>query len=331
MNFDLQKIAVSDPNNMPGQSAMPKWIRFMLWAGWEMRMNNSDSRQIMVMLLPERYCCSAFCALGAVMAGSTLSPSSITWNDLRSLCEGETIFLLIEHGGKLKPVAGTVGKFDDGSVAEGRWIHVTSGNKALNGASVMVLKDNVEKYGLSHTAHASQIKLGKLKKISGLFSKTVSGYDESWIVSNSIESAVVTNKTEWLRQIEGLNIVLPKEPEGAGKFSFELSSLLMISDCRETPSSHTRVVSSLSIENTGGVPLVILDGADALSKWESCLNGNLIVLLSRSEFTEEAQNILSMLSSYRDDSLLMELGVDPVELMPADSEISLFALPGLQV
>lgn len=193
----------------------------------------------------------------------------------------------------------------------------------------MVLKNNIEKYQISITPHASQIKLGKLAKLSKFYNRTINGYQESWIVGNNIESAVVTNKAAWTRQIEGVNVTSNGSSKAATDHSFELSKLLMITDCDEMPSSHTRIISSMSSEDAEDVPLVILDGMEALSKWESYMQSNVIVLLSRSEFTEEAENIISMLSTYRDDDLLQNMEINPVEVMPSDSEMALFALQGI--
>lgn len=325
----ISEIMITDSTPEMAFQPVPKWIEFMIWAGWKMRTNISKSRQIMVMLLPERYCCSAFCSLGAVMAGSTFPCDSISWEEFEKFNEGKSIFLLVEHRGKIKPVEGVVGEFTNDINTEGRRVKIQSRNKNLNGASVLVLKSNIEKYQISITPHASQIKLGKLTKLSRFFNKTINGYQESWIVGNNIESAVVTNKVAWIRQIEGVNVISNNAPKGAANHSFELSKLLMIADCNETPSSHTRIISSVSSEDIEGVPLVILDGIEALSKWESYMQSNVIVLLSRSEFTEEAENIISMLSTYRDDDLLQNMEIDPTEIMPSDSEMALFALQGL--
>lgn len=307
----------------------PKWIEFMIWAGWKMRTNISKSRQIMVMLLPERYCCSAFCSLGAVMAGSTFPCNSIKWKEFENFDEGKSIYLLIEHRGKIKPVEGVVGEIVNDINAQGRRVKIQSRNKNLDGASVLVLKNNIEKYQISITPHASQIKLGKLTKLSRFFSDAINGYQESWIIGNNIESAVVTNKAAWIRQIEGISVTSDGSPKVSANHSFELSKLLMIAGCDEMPSSHTRIISSISSEDVEDVPLVILDGMEALSKWENYMQSNVIVLLSRSEYMEEAENIISMLSTYRDDNLWQNMEINPVEIMPSDSEMALFALQGV--
>lgn len=132
MSFDFSTVSelqITDSDDGLGQSGMPKWIEFMIWAGWKMRTNISDSRQIMVLLLPERYCCSAFCSLGAVMAGSTFPCDSITWKEFENFDEGKSIFLLIEHRGKIKPVEGVVGEFINDINAQGRRVKIQSRNK----------------------------------------------------------------------------------------------------------------------------------------------------------------------------------------------------------
>ncbi len=48
------ELLITDSGSGMELQAIPKWIEFMIWAGWMMRNANSDSRQIMVLLLPER-------------------------------------------------------------------------------------------------------------------------------------------------------------------------------------------------------------------------------------------------------------------------------------
>lgn len=320
---------VSDSTSEFTDHTLPKWIQFMIWAGWVMRTNNTNSRQIMAMLLPERYCCSAFCSWGAVIAGSTLPCASITWDEFASFDDGMKIYLLVDHDKKIKPVEGVVGDFYNDNGLEGRWVSILSRNKKFKNSSVLVLSSNIEKFQLSTIPHASQIRLGKLKNISKFYDKYIPGYQETWITCNNIESAIVTNKASWIRQIEDIKVIPRSSSNGGPTNLFDLSTLLMISDCDDTPSSHTRVISSVSSEDVSGIPLIILDGVDALSKWDNYINGNTIILLSRAEFSEEAENILSMLSTYRDDSLLNNLDIDPTGIMPFDSEIALFALQGV--
>jgi len=54
-----------------------------------------------------------------------------------------------------------------------------------------------------------------------------------------------------------------------------------------------------------------------------------VVMLTHSEYENETRDILSMLGSYRDESLLPDLdGVD--DYIPPGSEIMLFALPVME-
>ena len=82
------ELLITDTSPQMGWQTLPKWIEFMIWAGWVMRSANSDSRQIMVLLLPERYCCSAFCSLGAILAGSTIPHNSLMWDEFLNFDKG---------------------------------------------------------------------------------------------------------------------------------------------------------------------------------------------------------------------------------------------------
>ena len=86
------ELLITDTSTQMEWQTLPKWIEFMIWAGWVMRSANLDSRQIMVLLLPERYCCSAFCSLGAILAGSTIPHNSLMWDEFLNFDKGDSIF-----------------------------------------------------------------------------------------------------------------------------------------------------------------------------------------------------------------------------------------------
>ena len=335
MISDLKNCAellVTDTSLSMEWQVLPKWIEFMIWAGWKMHATSLDSRQIMVLLLPERYCCSAFCSLGAIVAGSTIARSSVMWDEFLKFNEGGSIYLLYNHKGKTKPIEATIGSYSRSDDIDGRWVVVKSKNKSLDGLSILMTKNNIDGLQISNTPHASQIKLGKLNKISKFYNQIINGYQESWIVKSNIESVIVTNKAAWTRQIEEVHIAMDSELLDSvnDKDKYELRKLLMTGDCEDSSASHTRIVSTTSADKVDKIPLTIMDGVDALARWESYLQSNLIVLLSRAEYTEEAENILSMLSSHREDDLVKELHIDPIEIMPSDTEMALFALPSIQ-
>jgi len=323
------ELLITDSSSEMELQVTPKWIDFMIWTGWKMRNVNSDSRQIMVLLLPERYCCSAFCSLGAILAGSTIAHNTVMWDDFLTFDTGDTIYLIYETEGRMIPGEAVTGDFCENDGLSGRWVKIKTKRKNHSGVSFLINKNNIESYQISKERHASQMKLGKLKKLSRFFSNVVDGYQESWIVSNRVESVIVTNKAVWLRQMEGVNISDCSELSSSLNDKFELSQLLMTGDFEDSPSSHTRIVAAISADEIGEIPLTIMDGVDALVRWESYLKSNIIVLLSRAEYTEEAENILSMLSSFREDDLVQKMDIDVTKIMPGDTEMTLFALPNV--
>jgi len=320
------ELLITDSGSGLELQTIPKWVEFMIWAGWKMHLTKPDARYVMVLLLPERYCCSAFCSFGAILAGSATAHSSFRWDDFSELESGDTIFLIYKNEGKPLSGEATVGDFYENDPSSGRWVNLITKRKRHCGAKFLINKNNIESFQISKERHISQIRLGRLNKLSKFLNAIVDGYQQSWIVGNSIESVIVTNKADWLRHMEDVNIAINGLSRSI-KNRIELRELLMLGDCENSSSSHTRVVSSVSTDEVNKNPLTILDGPDALARWENHLQGNIIVLLSRAEYTEEAENIISMLSSCRMDDLALKPEFDPAKIIPGDSEMALFALP----
>ena len=79
------------------------------------------------------------------------------------------------------------------------------------------------------------------------------------------------------------------------------------------PNIHTLLASPGSLNISRKSPLVIMDGPEALASYESINTSSTVVMLTHSEYENETRDILSMLGSYREESLLPDLdGVEDI-------------------
>ncbi len=304
----------------------PPWVKFLINIGYHLNRKADYSRLITVILFPERYLCSGFLALGAILRGASHEHEFINWENFKSLSEGDKVFILYDSNGKLTTREAKVGSFYDRSGLLGRWIAIVPQKKSEEGTSYWITKDNIKNYRISRFKHASTIKLGKLNKNAKLLSRLSSSFSDSWIIGNSIESFIVTNKAEWTRQVDDIELGLVSQASKKPN-SIPLGDLLMLSQDDQSSSFHTFLTSPSSMVNKVNTDLVILDGKEALAEWEKFSNSNLIICLSRLEFDDEQENTLSMLSNFRDSNLSFELPKEVLDLTPGSVEIALFSLP----
>lgn len=305
-------------------TVIPPWADNIVNFGWWMHERKSTSRRLFaVLLMPTRCCCSAFCALGSLMAGSRSTGLGLTWEEFCALKEGEQVYMLVPHKEKKTPVVAETKRYNE--KYNGRNVQVISTRKkAVKGLSVFLMPENFASYQVSLKQHASVQRLGGLAKVGNFLKGTVEGFQENWLESGGVETLIVTNKASWRRQSNDIRIRLKNR-----KNDYCLQDLLAVNETYEGPYIHTLLASPGSQDISRKSPLVIMDGPEALASYESINTSSIVVMLTHSEYENETRDILSMLGSYREESLLPDLdGVG--DYIPPGSEIMLFALPVME-
>jgi hypothetical protein len=326
MNISLKTEIHAFARGSSSDANLPEWAEYMINVGSWMRSHFTQERRLfLAVLLPARYCCSSFCSLGANFSGASKSSSFLNWDQLLDLKEGTNIYLIYGRRGDRKPYEGIVRYVDEYG---GKRVSIKEpGKNRNNGAqigpiTISVFPKHIGQYRISLKPHASRKKIGKLDSISPFYQNILEGFDDIWMDSNRPEVLIVTNKTSWYGQIE--NIVLRTKPE----MDYDLKNLLMVGEDVDSP-AHTLLMASNSFLSPVQVPLVILDGPEALRHWETLRNSNVIILLDQCEYGPESTGILGTLGQFHQDSLMPNEEDIPKSSL-SGLEAVLFALPAIE-
>jgi hypothetical protein len=306
--------------------SLPTWVDYMINIGrWMRSQVNQERRLFLAVLLPARYCCSSFCSLGANIAGASKSSDFLNWDQVLALNEGTIVYLIYGTEGNRKPFEGVIRDVDEYG---GKRINIKKVRKnrgkgiPIESITLSIFPKHIDQYRISLMPHASRKKIKQLDYISPFYRNILKGFNDIWMDNNSPEVLIVANKTSWYGQIE--DIVLRTAPDK----DYDLKNLLMIGEDVNSP-AHTLLIAPNSFLSPVQVPLVILDGPEALRRWEALRNSNVIILLDQSEYGPESMNILSMLGHHHQDSLMPNEEDIPKSPL-SGSETVLFALPVIE-
>jgi len=273
---------------------LPEWFAFLIWLGAWMRKKQIDNGRIVcAVLLPTRRCCASFCAFGALMDALLNPHRSITWKNFLA-CPNETpVYLLCpekNNPNKRKQVEGVLKEVVRYGTEMFRKIQIINGGRRYENLTIIVKNCGFKDYKISLKPHYGGRLINALSELSVFFSKMVPEFNEDFLLISEPESMVITNRAAWHRENEDIVLVPPVSNVQA---SYNMAELLMISHHRTIlMSPKTRDIDNFS------PPLAILDGLDSMRSWEMSKARNMIIMLDRVEYDEEAENLLHDFSNY---------------------------------
>lgn len=311
--------------NEPSTTYLPDWAAFLIWSGWWMRrtlLNNA--RVFFVILLPARECCSSICCLGAMLGSIGYRNIDLRWNDIISLPKNTTVYLRFPGSKKDKKNVPIEAKLLDTiniKNQQSRKVFIKSKNKRFKNGTLFLFKNQLEKYQITLTPHLSKHKEGSLSKLDSFYRLTSPDYDSTWINDRSTECLIVTSRAGWTRENKDIKLF-----QSSTNF-YKLSNLLMVSNIPDTDYSRLLIASPKSpVCEIDNIPLSILDGIEALKSWESIRSTNTIVILNSNEYNENAESILALFSSARENSLVPVPENTP-DKIPTGIQTNIFAIP----
>lgn len=301
------------------------WAAFLIWSGWWMRQTLlKEARIFYVILLPARECCSSICCLGAILGSIGKRNIKLGWEDIISLPNNTIVFLRFPSSKKdIKDIPIKAKLLDIVNIGNqlSREVFIKSESKRFKNGKIFLFENQLDKYHLSLTPHLSRHKEGKLSIIDKFYKLTSPTYDPTWINDRSNECLLVTNKASWNREIKDIKLIQPND------INYSFSNLLMPSNNPDSDYSRLLIASPKSPACLmDKIPLSILDGIEALKSWESIKSNNIIIILDNNEYSENAQSILALFSSAREDNLVPEPKNTPSDI-PVGIQTNIFAIP----
>lgn len=310
---------------------LPAWAGLLVWAGWWMRRAQVPGARIfLTLLMPTRNYCAPLGALGALFGSIGRTGLSIAWSNFLELPPDTRVYLRIpDHPNAYRAltVEGGLGPAVKIGGSHLRKIRIISDTRRLQGLTLEISAKSFFKYDISLNPHTPARHARRLQGVGKFYADVSPNFEPAWLTFWSPESVVVTNQADWSRQLTGLNAVV-KSAEGA-HVDVSVQDLLMPASVGTSERLRTVLTSPrTAMRSLRGVPVAILDGAEALRSWEliSISASNLVVLLDRSEYDPQAQDTLTQLASYRNDQL-MPIPEGIPNSLPGGIEMTMFAIP----
>lgn len=301
-------------------SYFPDWAAFMIWCGWWLRATiTDDKRMIMLLVVPERACCSALSGLGALIASTQCYQPEMEWEEFLSLPSVSEIYLK-DSGKNISGILGDTGEFYG---EFGRIVTPLKKSRKHKDSRIYVLKNNYKIKEISLIPYFNQ---HHLMKISKFYSSVVDHFEKAWLSSITNQCRILTNKTQWYQNIENIALRV-KDNDSTSLCDFNWLLFTKAGGLRD--SSKISVISPKAINKIQiKVPLTIYDGPDTLAAGITNIRktANALFLLTAEEYDTYCYNQISLLSQNRCDTAVYFPHGTP-EPIPDGIERTLFALP----
>lgn len=300
---------------------IPPWIEWLIWLGQWMRAQALlRGRRVAVVRMPSRRLGAAFAAIGSALASALLHDDSLDWEGLRNLPPGTKVFWREVVSGKTARRSGTVAgvrRIEGGEFME---VVVEAQNKNGRQGTRLFPKSAALSYGIA-LGSVSAVADERLACAERVIRAAVKDGAQGWIRSPGIECSVITERSSFLNDLEGLAIRV------GGKVEASCTDVLAIADSGGRSHGKTRVAPARTDGTLDESALVtILDGAAATLRLSDTVARSVVVLLDQAEYDEEMGQLFQMFLGYAVDA-----HVHPpargVEAPPESLESFVFGLP----
>ncbi len=301
-------------------TSTPPWLDWLVWLGQWMRAQAAlDGRRVAIVRMPSRRLGAAFTAAGAAFASARLHDDSLDWEGLQGLPPGTKIFWRELASGRSMRRSGTVvgvRQIYDGDFME----VVVETQKRSQQSTRLFAKSAALSYGFTLGAVSAQAD-ERLASAERVIRAVVPDAAAGWIRSPAIECTIITERSSFLSDLDGLAI-----RAGAG-VEVSCSGLLAIADSGDRSHGKTRLASARSdgvLDESGSI--TILDGASAAVRIGDTMARSVVILLDQSEYDEEVEQLIQTFLGFAVDTHI-HAPENGVKVLPASVEAFVFGLP----
>ncbi|MFN4350534.1 MAG: hypothetical protein ACK4F6_06995 [Hylemonella sp.] len=300
--------------------AFPPWVDWLVWLGQWMRIQaDLEGRRVAVVRMPSRRLAAAFTAIGSVFASARLHDDSLDWEGLRSLAPGTKIFWRESAPGKSLRRAGRVVGVCQLAGSDVLEVEIEAQKKAQQGKRFFA-KAGALSYGIT-LGLVSALADERLAGAESAIKAALTDAPHGWIRSPGIECSIITERTSFLSDLGGLDIL------AGGGAQASCIDILAIADPGGMSHGKTRVAPPRSdgvLDESGSI--TILDGAASARRMSDSIARSVVVLLDQAEYDEEVEQLLQTYLGYAVDAGVHQPAIGFMA-PPASVECFIFGLP----
>lgn len=304
-----------------GPTPVPPWIEWLIWLGQWMRAQAPlQGRRVAVVRMPSRRLGAAFAAIGSALASARLHNDSLDWEGLRKVAPGTKVFWREAVSGKSARRSGTVAGLRRIEGDDFMEVVVEAQNKNGRQGTRLFAKSAALSYGIT-LGSVSAVADERLACAERVIRAAVKEAAQGWIRSPGIECSVITERSSFLSDLEGLAIRV------GGKVEASCADVLAIADSGGRSHGKTRVAPA----RTDGVLdesalVTILDGTAAALRLSDTVARSVVILLDQAEYDEEIEQLFQTFLGYAVDAHVHP-PASGVKAPPESVESFVFGLP----
>lgn len=300
--------------------SVPRWVDWLVWLGQWMRIQAElEGRRIAVVRLPSRRLAAAFTAIGSAFASARLYDDSLDWETMQGLTPGTRVFWRDPSSGKSKRRSGTV--VGVRQIADDDFLEVVmETQQSAQRGTRLFAKSAALSYGITLGSLSAAVD-ERLACAERVIRAALTEAGQGWIRSPAIDCSVITERTSFLSDLEGLTISV------AGTVQASCADVLAITDPGGRSHGKTRVAPARSdgvIDDYGSI--TILDGPAAALRMSDSIARSVVVLLDQAEYDDEMEQLFQTFLGYAVDEYV-HTPASGVIRPPESVEAFIFGLP----
>jgi hypothetical protein len=301
---------------------VPPWMDWLIWLGQWMRAQAPlHGRRIAVVRMPSRRLGAAITAIGSSLVAARLHDDSLDWEALRALSAGTKVFWRETASGRSVRRSGTVAGVRSIEAGDFMEVVVEAQSRRAQQISRLFAKSAALTYGITLGA-VSAVADERLSCADRFFNATLTDGARGWIRSPGIDCSIITERSSFLSDLEGLAIRIGKNAEGS------CGDILAVADSGGRSHGKVRVAPARTdgVLDESGL-ITILDGASSALRLRDTVTPSVVVLLDHSEYDEEIEQLFHMFTGYAVDDSVHPPASGAVA-PPQGLQAFVFGLPG---
>ncbi len=313
-----RQLYISDEEALESFASLPEWSAFSIWLGeWAHAFNDRSHNLVALALLPSTEVVAPLASFGALIDSVALPSSIPSWSSFESMTSGKIVYLIPpKKNSSCKAEINEMYMRDNQAF---RKVTVLEGPKNIREAILYISEEYFTSYSIRLVPHLSKRRKWKTGKSLGFMDLLLPAGDIDWTESDAIEAYVITSPSVW----EEICPTTYLRTDDMGT-CISLKDILLYNQSSGGAPTKIMTASSRSTTHPKKPALTIFDGLKSAYSWESIHAKNMLFLMSFSDWSEEAYNLLQPLFNWADNQINIPA---PIISTPQGVELFYTAVP----
>lgn len=295
----------------------PEWARAAIWLGWWCRKQQlPDHRILAVCVVPARELVAAFVGMGCLIAGAQGFDGGLTWDQLRAFPPGTEVFWKSGN----RRYSGTILSADK-AYADLVSVRIVTGNRADVSAIWRISEETFDQYPFSDVKLPTRLGSLVIEDVIRFLGGLGITPGQRWGWAGGLEALILTSKAGFLQAVAELKVAVQ------GSVAVPLQQALCLSS--DVDGNGKLLVQSRLGDVERPTPISVIDGPEGCDRIDQIRSGNVLLLLSRSEYSARIDNYLREVRQF-DDPQAGLVSEEVPDRFPPGFEMAAYFVPRME-